>query len=164
MNINLDTFVSGPVVDGKSSVGGYSGKAIKPIALRFIHDMKNCNELKEVPISGMGGIENWKDAAEFIALGCSTVQITTAVMQYGYRIIEDLIDGLSRYLADAGMEQVLDLLGKAMPQIIPTDELNRHSICYPKFHHEKCVGCGRCHLCVTVCPAGAISAGPRVGK
>lgn len=194
MNINLDTFVSGPVVDGKSSVGGYSGKAIKPIALRFIHDMKNCNELKEVPISGMGGIETWKDAAEFIALGCSTVQITTAVMQYGYRIIEDLIDGLSRYLADAGMEQVLDLLGKAMPQIIPTDELNRHSICYPKFHHEKCVGCGRCylscydgghqalrqdengqpkmdakkcvgcHLCVTVCPAGAISAGPRVGK
>ena len=94
MNINLQTFSSAPDVDGKSPEGGYSGKAVKPIALRFINDMAKDENLKGVPISGMGGIETWRDAAEFLALGCETVQVTTSVMQYGYRIIEDMIGGM----------------------------------------------------------------------
>ena len=102
MNINLDTFASGPDVSGKSAVGGYSGKAVKPIALRFIHDMKANDMLKDIPVSGMGGIETWKDAAEFMALGCETVQVTTAVMQYGYWIIDDLIYGMKNYLWESG--------------------------------------------------------------
>ncbi len=146
MNVNLDTFATGPDVEGKSSIGGYSGKAVKPIALRFIYDMKTCEELKDTPISGMGGIETWKDAAEFLAMGCENLQITTAVMQYGYRIIEDLKDGLSRYLGSAGYQSVSELVGKALPHLIPADQLNRDSICYPNFDRSQCVGCGRCYL------------------
>lgn len=146
MNVNLDTYATGPDVEGKSSIGGYSGKAVKPIALRFIHDMKTCDELRDIPISGMGGIETWKDAAEFLAMGCGNLQITTAVMQYGYRIIDDLVDGLSRYLSNAGYQSVDDIIGKALPNLIPAEELNRNSICYPKFDRSKCIGCGRCYL------------------
>lgn len=194
MNVNLDTFSSAPDVEGKSAVGGYSGKAVKPIALRFIYDIAVSSLMDHPEISGMGGIETWRDAAEFIAMGCSTVQVTTAVMQYGYRIIDDLIDGLSNYLAENHLSSVEELKGKALGNIIPTEQLDRESICFPKFDRNLCVGCGRCylscydgghqaiemdktdhpvlkakncvgcHLCLTVCPAGAISAGSRVPK
>lgn len=146
MNVDLENFQSAPNVEGKSSVGGYSGKAVKPIALRFIRDMKVCKELKAAPISGMGGIETWRDAAEFLALGCENLQITTSVMQYGYRIIEDLISGMKLYLSSQGYNSVAEIVGKALPNIIPADELERDGICYPKFDREKCLGCGRCYL------------------
>lgn len=146
MNIDLDDYVSGPRVDGKSCVGGYSGKTVKPIALRFIHDLKKHPELKEIPISGMGGIETWRDAAEFIALGCANLQVTTSVMQYGYRIIADLKDGLASYLGEKGFSTVQDMVGAALPNLVPADELNRHSISYPKFNRNQCLGCGRCFL------------------
>ena len=195
MNVNLDTFSSGPDVLGKTSVGGYSGKAVKPIALRFIQAMKSCSPLKDIPISGMGGIETWRDAAEFMALGCGTVQVTTAVMQYGYRIIEDMISGMKHYLGTNGYRSVEEIVGKALDRIIPADDLNRETICYPRFDRRRCVACGRCyiscrdgghqalrpdartgqpmmdghkcvgcHLCITVCPVMAISAGARVPK
>ncbi|MDD7794305.1 NAD-dependent dihydropyrimidine dehydrogenase subunit PreA [Clostridium sp. 'White wine YQ'] len=195
MNVNLSTFASEPNVVGKTSIGGYSGKAVKPIALRFIHDMKTCEDLKGVEISGMGGIETWRDAVEFMALGCENLQITTSVMQYGYRIIEDLIGGMKLYLSSQGLKNVREIVGKALPNIVPADKLERCSICYPRFDREKCVGCGRCYLscydgghqaikmnedtnkpilivdkcvgcqlCVTVCPAEAISSGKRVNK
>jgi dihydropyrimidine dehydrogenase (NAD+) subunit PreA len=146
MNVNLDTFASGPDVEGKTSVGGYSGKAVKPIALRFIHSLKTCGRLKDVPVSGMGGIETWQDAAEFLALGCENIQITTAVMQYGYRIIEDLIEGMKLYLSSHGYGGVSEIVGKALPQIIHADDLERASICLPKFDRSRCLGCGRCYL------------------
>lgn len=193
MNVNLHTFASGPDVRGKSSVGGYSGKAVKPIALRFIESMKKHPRLAGVPISGMGGIETWRDAAEFIALGCGNIQVTTAVMQYGYRMIDDLIEGMRLYLDLEGIPMA-GLVGRALPHIINGDDLDRAVICYPKFDRKACVGCGRCytscmdgghqairlgadsrpvldgkqcvgcHLCVTVCPAKAISAGVCVPK
>ena len=146
MNIHLDDFNSEPQVDGKSCVGGYSGKTVKPIALRFIHDMKKHPGLKSTPISGMGGIETWRDAAEFIALGCGNLQVTTSVMQYGYRIIDDLCDGLSSYLGIKGFTSVQGMVGMALPNLVPADELNRHSISYPKFDRSQCLGCGRCYL------------------
>lgn len=147
MNVDLyNNFTSAPDVEGKSSVGGYSGKAVKPIALRFIHDMKTNDELKEIPISGMGGIETWKDAAEFMALGCETVQVTTAVMQYGYRIIEDMIEGLEGYMKAEGFSSVTEIIGKGLPGIISTTELDRQTIEYPKFNRNTCVSCGRCYL------------------
>ncbi len=194
MNVNLDTFASGPDVKGVTSVGGYSGKAVKPIALRFIHSMKSDPQLKDVPISGMGGIESWRDAAEFLALGCENLQVTTGIMQYGYRIIDDLIDGMQRYLGEHGYERMSDVVGRAIPKVVSADDLDRGSICYPKFDRAKCLGCGRCtlscydgghqalkqeengrpvlvaencvgcHLCVTVCPMRAISPGTRVPK
>ena len=144
MNIDLQSFVSGPAVSGYTSVGGYSGKAVKPIALRFISDMKHCPELRDIPISGMGGIETWQDAAEFLALGCATVQVTTAVMQYGFRIISDMTDGLKRYLAKGNYSSVSEIIGKGLEKIVPTDKLDRDTKCYPKIIHDKCVSCGRC--------------------
>lgn len=146
MNIDLEDFVSGPKVDGKSCVGGYSGKTVKPVALRFIHDIKKHPDLKDVPVSGMGGIESWRDAAEFIALGCANLQVTTSVMQYGYRIIDDLIEGLSHYLAEKGFASVRELVGAALPNLVAADRLNRRSISYPMFSRSKCLGCGRCYL------------------
>jgi dihydropyrimidine dehydrogenase (NAD+) subunit PreA len=146
MNVHLDDFSSEPQVEGKSCVGGYSGKTVKPIALRFINDMKKHPKLKEVPISGMGGIETWRDGAEFIALGCENLQITTSVMQYGYRIIDDLIDGLSTYLGEMGFGSVQEMVGMALPKLVQAEQLNRHSISYPKFHRDQCIGCGRCYL------------------
>lgn len=193
MNVNLDCFASAPNIAGKSAVGGYSGKAVMPIALRFISDMKKCPNLQEVEISGMGGIETWKDAAEFMVLGCRTVQITTAVMQYGYRIIDDLIDGLSDYLSKNNIHHLEDIVGKGLEHILLSDDVDRDTIEYPKFNHSLCVGCGRCYLscydgghqaltiaegkvkmnpsgcvgcqlCVLVCPADAITPGTRVSK
>lgn len=146
MNIDLNSFVSSPNVNGKSAVGGYSGKAVKPIALRFIKDMKCDETLQSVPISGMGGIETWRDAAEFLALGCETVQVTTAVMQYGYRIVEDMIEGMENYLRAVGKDSVKEIIGKGIETIISADEVDRSTIQYPKFDREKCVSCGRCYI------------------
>lgn len=146
MNVNLHNFETEPAVVGKSAVGGYSGKAVKPIALRFIHDMKKCEELQNIPISGMGGIETWRDAAEFIAMGCGTVQVTTSVMQYGYRVIEDMIEGFSDYMILQGITSVADMVGKALPQLVLADELERSTIEYPRFDRKQCISCGRCYL------------------
>lgn len=146
MNVNLDDFVSGPAVSGKASVGGYSGKAVKPIALRFIHSMKSNELLENVPVSGMGGIESWQDALEFMALGCENIQVTTAVMQYGYRIIDDMIEGAKLYLSAHGYTKISEIVGKALPKIVPAEKLERDSICFPKFDRNKCIGCGRCYL------------------
>lgn len=146
MNVDLDTFVSGPSVVGKTSVGGYSGKAVKPIALRFIQTMKTHKRLIDIPMSGMGGIETWRDAFEFMALGCENIQVTTSVMQYGYRIIDDMIEGMQYYLSTHGFCSVKEIVGKALAHTISAEELDRDSICYPKFDRMKCIGCGRCYL------------------
>ncbi|MCD8375896.1 MAG: NAD-dependent dihydropyrimidine dehydrogenase subunit PreA [Oscillospiraceae bacterium] len=184
----------GPAVRGKSTVSGYSGGAVKPIALRFVRDLAADPALKGVPISGMGGIETWHDAAEFLALGCRNLQVTTAVMQYGYRIIDDLRAGLAGFLQDLGLDRVEQLVGRALPNVVDARELDRDTVCYPRFDRERCLGCGRCflscrdaghqaiafeagrrprllgkrcvgcHLCMLVCPAGAVSSTRRVAK
>lgn len=145
-NVDLENNVGLPMVNGKSSVSGYSGKAIKPIALRFIAQMYNDERLKGVEISGIGGIETWEDAAEFISLGAKTLQITTAIMQYGYRIIEDLTSGLSHYLEDHGYNSVEEMVGRAAINIIPAEDLDRSYICYPQIDSDLCVHCGRCYI------------------
>ncbi len=187
-NLDLNKKIGLPIVNGKSSISGYSGKAVKPIALRFIQQLRT--GIKDLEISGIGGIETWEDAAEFILLGAKTLQVTTAIMQYGYRIVEDLCNGLSHYLDDQGLDSLDELVGLANKNIIPCEELDRSYIIYPKVVSEKCVGCGRCyiscfdgghqaiswnvesrrpeinenkcvgcHLCATVCPVSAIEKG-----
>lgn len=133
-------------VAGRSAVSGYSGKAVKPIALRFIWELARCPELAGVPLSGMGGIETWHDAAEFLALGCGNVQVTTAVMEYGYRIIDDLTDGLAAFLAARGFASLADFVGTADAEFVPADRLDRHSVVYPAFDRKRCAGCGRCEI------------------
>ena len=145
-NIDLNRKIGMPVVNGKSSISGYSGKAVKPIALRFIQQLRMHPELRDFPISGIGGIETWEDAAEFLLLGAATLQVTTGIMQYGYRIVEDMISGLSHYLADQGFDSLEEMVGLANAKIIPAEELDRSYIVYPNIHLDKCVGCGRCYI------------------
>jgi dihydropyrimidine dehydrogenase (NAD+) subunit PreA len=133
-----------PIIDGKSSISGYSGKAVKPIALRFISQLRNDKDLHDLPISGIGGIETWIDAVEFILLGASTLQMTTSVMQYGYRIVEDLKNGLMHYMDEMHVDHLKDLVGIANKNIVPAENLNRDYIVYPNIDLDKCVKCGRC--------------------
>ena len=147
MQIDQDTYVSSPAVKNMSAVGGYSGNAVKPIALRFIGELGKDPNLNGMYISGMGGIETWKDALEFMLLGSHSVQVTTAVMQYGYRIIDDLKDGLNYYLHKKGFNNVREIVGLSLPYISDTtDVLERDTIVYPKFNRKGCIGCGRCQI------------------
>src|SRR5215467_12553965 len=111
--VNLDNLVPEPFVAGLSTHGGYCGPAVKPIALNMV---QSCAADAEVglPISGIGGISNWRDAAEFIALGSTSVQVCTAIMHYGFRIVEDMVDGLNDYLDRKGMTSVSELRGRAL--------------------------------------------------
>lgn len=144
--MDFDNFTCLPVVNGKSSISGFSGKASKPIALRFITNMAQDPELQGIPISGMGGIETWEDAAEFLMVGASHLQFTTSVMQYGYRIVEDMISGLSIYLAEKGFEKLEDFVGIALKNIIPADDIDRDFKIQVKIDYDKCVSCGRCYI------------------
>ena len=157
-NIDFENNTGMPVVDGKSSISGYSGAAIKPIALRFCTQvMQNSSIHEQVrkngfdfghghEMSGIGGIETWRDAAEFLAVGCRNVQVTTAVMQYGYRIVEDMISGIMHFMDERGYESLDEFTGIALPNIIPAEDLNRNYRILPDFDYSKCVGCGRCYV------------------
>lgn len=142
--VDLDQKTCLPIINGKSSISGYSGKAVKPIALRFMQQLRN--GIKDLPISGIGGIETWEDAAEFILLGASTLQVTTSIMQYGYRIVEDMKSGLMHYMDEQGVDHLSDLVGLANANIIPAEELDRDYKVYPKVLEDKCIGCGRCYI------------------
>ncbi|OJF75796.1 MAG: dihydropyrimidine dehydrogenase subunit B [Treponema sp. CETP13] len=155
--LDLETMVALPNINGKSSISGYSGKAVKPIALRFISEMADCKQLKDIPLSGMGGIETWRDALEFIALGCGNVQITTSVMQYGYRIINDLKAGIETYMVEHKINSISEMVGMANKNVISSDKLNRETIVFPKFNQEKCLGCGRCYIACSDAGHQAIS-------
>ena len=145
--INLHTYVSAPAVHGQSAVGGYSGNAVKPIALRFIAELGQNPALQGMHLSAMGGIETWRDALEFILLGAGSVQVTTAVMQYGYRIIDDLKDGLNLYLTEKGFSGVREAMGHALDTLSSTtDTLERDTVVFPQFIRERCIGCGRCRI------------------
>lgn len=135
-----------PVINGKSSISGYSGPAIKPIALRFIAQMKQHPELEHIPVSGMGGIVTWEDALEFLLVGSTTVQVTTAVMEYGYRIVEDMASGLSHFMAESGIDRLSGLVGKALPNIVPADDIDRDFRLIPEIDASRCIGCGRCYV------------------
>ena len=140
------TLGEGSEVSGSQTGSGYSGRAVKPIALRHILSMVLHPMMQKVQYSGVGGIETWKDALEFIQLGCRNVQVCTAVMQYGYRIIEDLVAGLQNYMADRGVENLADLVGERLPQFRLPSNLDRDTVVYPKFDAQKCIGCGRCTI------------------
>ena len=146
VDVDLKKKVGLPNIDGKSSVSGLSGKAVKPIALRFLQQLRSAAGLEQLPISGIGGIETWEDAAEFILLGATTLQVTTAIMEYGYRIIDDLTNGLMHYMEEQHVDHLQDLVGLANKNIIATNQLDRNYKVYPKIDWDKCIGCGRCFI------------------
>ena len=123
--VNLDNLVPEPFVAGFSSHGGYCGPAVKPIALNMVQSCAADPEVR-LPISGIGGIANWRDAAEFIALGSTSVQVCTAIMHYGFRIVEDMTEGLNDYLDSKGMKSVNELIGKAVPTLQKWETLDLH--------------------------------------
>ena len=145
-SVDLDKFACLPIINGKSSISGYSGKATKPIGLRFIAQLAQHGKLAGIPLSGMGGIETWVDAAEYIMLGSSNLQVTTSVMQYGYRIVEDMISGISHYMNKKGFKSVGEMVGLALENIIPAEELDRNFKVIPQINSDKCIGCGRCYI------------------
>ncbi len=144
--IKIITFAPEAEVSQKKTVSGYSGRAVKPIAQRFILELAQNHIMKGLELSGIGGIETWRDALEYIQIGCRNVQVCTAVMQYGYRIIDDLILGLETYMAERGIEHLEDLVGEQLPSFVLPSELDRETMVLPKIDRQKCMGCGRCFI------------------
>jgi len=151
MGVDLDRFVPLPSVGTSSSHGGYCGPAVKPIALRMVAELARDREFA-LPVCGIGGIESWRDAAEFMALGAGSLQVCTAVMHHGYRMIEDLVEGLDEYLNTKGIARVEELVGRAVPAYREWGDLDLNHHVIAVIHEEKCIGC---HLCVTACHDGA---------
>jgi dihydropyrimidine dehydrogenase (NAD+) subunit PreA len=151
IGVDIDRFVPYPVVDGKSTNGGYCGPAVKPIAMNML---KNCAQHPgiQLPISGIGGIETWRDAVEFILLGAGSVQVCTAVMHYGFGIIRDLTEGLSRYMDEKGFKRIDDMRGLALPNVKHWEDLNLKYKVVAQINSSKCIGC---QLCYTACEDGA---------
>jgi dihydropyrimidine dehydrogenase (NAD+) subunit PreA len=143
--IGLDDWVPKPNVFGKGAISGTSGPAVKPIGLNFIAAMAQNEEL-DLPLSGIGGIETWIDALEYILVGASTIQVTTGIMHYGYRIIEDMVEGLSDFMTERGIKQVSDLVGIALPNLHETEafDLERQGIAH--YDMDLCIGCGQCYI------------------
>ncbi len=150
-SVDLDTFTPNPNVGGLSAHGGYCGPAVKPIALNMVSELAR-DDVFNLPISGIGGIKDWRDAAEFLLLGSGTVQVCTQVMHYGYRIVEDMIDGLSNYLDEKGMASVTELVGKSVPRVQNWSDLDLNFHTVARIDHDKCIQCNLCHI---ACEDGA---------
>ncbi|MBK5261459.1 MAG: NAD-dependent dihydropyrimidine dehydrogenase subunit PreA [Peptostreptococcaceae bacterium] len=145
-NIDFENMTGMPVVNGKSSISGYSGAAVKPIALRFVAQLMQDEIVGKTHLSGIGGIENWRDCVEYLLLGCRNLQVTTAIMQYGYRIVEDMANGVMHFMDERGYNSLDDFIGLALPNLVPAEDLNRDFKILPAFDEDKCIGCGRCYL------------------
>lgn len=143
-----------PSVQGKGIISGFSGRAGRPVGLRFVAELAQ-EERLTIPISGMGGIYTWQDGAEFLSVGASNLQATTSVMQHGYRIVEDMIDGLQHHMKATGASSVQDMVGGALESIVSPAELNTKTEVVSVIDMDKCIGCG---ACVVACRDGAAQA------
>ncbi len=145
-SVNLDSFSPEPSIDGKGSHGGYCGPAVKPIALNMVAEIARDAETAGMPISGIGGITTWRDAAEFMALGCGNVQVCTAAMTYGFKIVEEMIEGLSNWMDDKGHADLDAIIGRAVPNVTDWQYLNLNYVTKAKIDQDACIQCGRCHI------------------
>jgi len=170
--VDLDTFQISPNIGGKGGHGGYAGPAVKPIALNMLSSVANDETVKRaaLPISAMGGITTWKDAAEFLLLGAGSLQVCTAVMHYGYRIIEDLCDGLSNWMDAKGFGTIDELRGKSLSRISDFKDFDLSFRAVARIDAGKCIQCNLCyvacndtaHQCIDLVDAGAARPNPRV--
>ena len=145
-SVDLDSFSPEPSIDGKGSHGGYCGPAVKPIALNMVAEIARDGETSGLPISGIGGITTWRDAAEFIALGAGNVQVCTAAMTYGFKIIDEMTSGLSAWMDEKGHTSIADLVGRATPNVTDWQYLNLNYVTKARIDQDKCISCGRCHI------------------
>ncbi len=146
IGVDLETMSMRPNTGGKGSHGGYCGPAVKPIALNMVAEIARAPETAGLPISGIGGIATWHDAAEFIALGCGNVQVCTAAMVYGFRIVEDIISGLSNFMDEKGYRHIADFQGNAIKTVTDWRYLNLNHIDKAVIDQQRCIKCGRCHI------------------
>jgi dihydropyrimidine dehydrogenase (NAD+) subunit PreA len=145
MGVDLDTWLPIPHVDGKGAHGGYCGPAVKPIALNMVAECAR-DPLVGIPISGIGGVSTWRDAVEFLLMGASGVQVCTAVMHHGFRIVEDMIDGLNNYLDQKGIASVMDIVGKSVNTYSDWGNLNLNYKIVARINEETCIHCNKCHI------------------
>jgi dihydropyrimidine dehydrogenase (NAD+) subunit PreA len=146
IGVDLDNMLMSPNTGGKGSHGGYCGPAVKPIALNMVAEIARDSETLGLPMSGIGGVSNWKDAAEFIALGCGTVQVCTAVMVHGFSIVQDMISGLNNYMEQHGYHTLDDFRGKAVPTVTDWRYLNLNHVEKAVIDQDSCIKCGKCHI------------------
>ena len=146
VGVDLDRMAPEPHTDGKGTHGGYCGEAVKPIALSMVAEIARDPETNGLPISGIGGITDWRDAVEFMALGAGNVQVCTAAMVYGFRIIEDMITGLEAWMDDKGYGRLDDFVGRAVPNVTDWQYLNLNYVVKARIDQELCIKCGRCYI------------------
>lgn len=146
VGVDLDAMAPMPVVDGRGTHGGYCGPAVKPIALRMLGEIARTPDTSVLPISGIGGISNWRDAAEFLVMGATSLQVCTAAMHYGFRIVEDMIDGLSNWMDEKGFETIADVTGRAIPNFVNWNQLNLKFKTLASIDQDACIKCGLCHI------------------
>lgn len=159
VGVDLDSFAPRPQVQGNGSHGGYCGPAVKPIALHMVSSVAKHPNVR-IPISGIGGISTWSDAAEFLLLGATSLQVCTAVMHYGFRIVREMAAGLEGYLAQKGLSSPMELVGKSLERVMDWGDLNLNYQIIAKIDAQKCIGCNLCyiacedgaHQCITVEP------------
>jgi dihydropyrimidine dehydrogenase (NAD+) subunit PreA len=145
VSVNLDTMSPEPSIDGKGSHGGYCGPAVKPIALNMVAEIARDPQTAGLPISGIGGVTTWRDAAEFLALGAGNVQVCTAAMVYGFGIIKELTAGLSGWMDEKGYASVAEVSGRAVPNVTDWQFLNLNYVTKARIDQDACIKCGRCY-------------------
>jgi dihydropyrimidine dehydrogenase (NAD+) subunit PreA len=150
IGVDLDTLEMTPNIGGRGGHGGYAGPAVKPIALNMLAALGRDSVVaaSRLPISGMGGISDWRDAAEFLLLGASSLQVCTAVMHYGFRIIEDLCDGLSNWMDDKGYATIPEVVGRSLQRVSDFKNFDLSFRAVARIDQEKCI---RCNLCYVAC-------------
>ena len=146
MGVDLDRMLMSPSTDGWGSHGGYCGPAVKPIALNMVAEIARDPLTAGLPISGIGGISNWRDAAEFIAMGCGTVQVCTAAMVYGFKIVQDMCSGLNNFMDEKGYKTLDEMQGLAVPSVKNWNQLNLNHVEKAVINQDSCIQCGRCHV------------------
>lgn len=144
-SVDLDHFSPEPMIDGKGTHGGYCGPAVKPIALNMVAEIARSPATAGLPISGIGGVTTWRDAAEFMALGAGNVQVCTAAMTYGFKVVQEMISGLSQYMDEKGFSSTSDLVGRAVPNVTDWQYLNLNYTTKAHIDQDACISCGRCY-------------------
>jgi dihydropyrimidine dehydrogenase (NAD+) subunit PreA len=146
MGVDLERMAMMPNVAGWGSHGGYCGPAVKPIALNMVAEIARDAATAGLPISGIGGVSTWRDAAEYIALGCGTVQVCTAAMVYGFKIVQDMASGLANFMDEQGYATLEDFKGRAIGSVKNWNQLNLNHVEKAVINTEACIQCGRCHV------------------
>ncbi len=164
IGVDLDLMAPYPVVGGKGTHGGYCGPAVKPIALHMVSEIGRDPECTGIPISGIGGIATWRDAAEFHALGAGTVQVCTAAMHYGFKIIDDMVDGLNNWLDAKGHSRLDAIVGRALPNVTDWQHLDLNYKIVARIDQDACIKCGLCHIACEDTSHQAIAASKANGE